>query len=100
MKLHEILEANEISDRSILIELLIPYKKSLFTIFSREYRGEPILMVTSVFNAAQYGKIVPANELHEAVCDYLNDYDCSNEESENYPAYETIMFNSIPFSKL
>lgn len=100
MKLHEIIEQNAIDTNSILIELLLPYKKSLYTIFSREYRGEPVLMVTDVFNAAQYGKIVPANDFIDAVCAYLDDYNCTDEESENYAAYETICFNSIPLSKL
>ena len=67
MKLHEIIEQNAIDTNSILIELLLPYKKSLYTIFSREYRGEPVLMVTDVFNAAQYSKIVPANDFIDAV---------------------------------
>ena len=100
MKLHEIIEQNAIDTNSILIELLLPYKKSLYTIFSREYRGEPVLMVTDVFNAAQYSKIVPANDFIDAVCAYLDDYNCTDEESENYAAYETICFNSIPLSKL
>lgn len=102
MKLFEIIAANENHTQSILIEKMIPYKKSLFTYYSRYFgnRNEPLLMVVSVSNAAQYGKIVPANEFGDAISAYLDDYNCSDETSENYAEYETIYFNSIPLAKL
>lgn len=102
MLLHQIISANENHEQSILIEKLMPYKKSLLTYYCNDFgkRNEPMLMVTDVFNAAQYGKIVPSNDFIEAICSYLNDNDCMNEESENFAAYETICFNSIPLSKL
>jgi hypothetical protein len=51
-------------------------------------------------NAAQYGKIVPMSEFQDAICEYLDDYNCMDEESENFSAYENICFNSIPLSRL
>lgn len=102
MNLHSIITANESDTQSILIETMLPYKKSLLTYYSNEFgnRNEPILMVTDVFNAAQYGKIVGANDFIDAICAYLEDYNCSDETSENFAAYETICFNSIPLAKL
>lgn len=102
MNLSSIITANESHTQSILIETMLPYKKSLLTYYSNYFgsRNEPMLMVTDVFNAAQYGKIVPANDFQDAIAAYLDDYNCSDENSENFAAYETICFNSIPLSKL
>lgn len=102
MKLHEIIEANESHTDSILIELLIPYKKSLLVYYRDEFMCEPILMVTDVMNAAQYGKIVSSNAFSEAVCAYMEvDYvDESNIESDEFAQYETICANSIFLEKL
>jgi hypothetical protein len=101
MMLHEIIEANETASNSILIECLIPYKKLLLAYY-RElyYKSEPILMVTSVSNAAQYGRIVAAHEFTESICEYLKDWQCTEEDSEGFSEYETINFNSIPLSAL
>lgn len=99
MKLYQIIEAFE-ANKSVLIELIAPYKKALNIYFSSYYNCEPMLMVTSVMNAAQYAIVVPSNDFSEAVSEWLNDYDCSNEDSDNFPEYETICFNSIPLSKL
>lgn len=100
LKMYEIIEhCNELKN-SVLIEQIIPYKKSLLTYYNNYFTSEPVLMVTSVFNAAQYVIIVPANELIESIGDYLQDCECMNEESPNYEQYETICFNSIPLSKL
>lgn len=96
MKLHEIITAMEDPTDSVLIEKMIPYKKSLLAYFSSRFTSEPVLMVTSVFNAAQYGRIEPAGELNDAICAWLDDYDCDNEESE----YETICANSIMLKDL
>jgi bifunctional N-acetylglucosamine-1-phosphate-uridyltransferase/glucosamine-1-phosphate-acetyltransferase GlmU-like protein len=97
MLLHEIITANENPKTAILIEKLIPYKKSLHIYYSNysNHGDEPLLMVTAVMNAAQYGRIVSSNELTEAICEYLDDYDCMEETSENFGEYETICFNSI-----
>lgn len=100
MKLHEIITALETPTNSVLIELMIPYKKLLLRYYSAHFTSEPVLMVTSVMNAAQYARIEPANELNEAICAYLDDYDCSNEESEKFCEYETICANSIMLNKL
>ena len=97
MKLHEIIKANEDGKSSILIELLIPYKKSLLTYYREYFTSEPMLMVTDVFNAAQYGKIVPSCELYDAIMLYL-DEDLS-EEDQCY-AIEEICANSILLSNL
>ena len=97
MKLHEIIKANSDDKSSILIELLIPYKKSLLTYYWEQFSSEPLLMVTDVFNAAQYGKIVPSCELYDAIILYL-DEDLS--EEEQCDAIEEICANSILLSKL
>lgn len=97
MKLHEIIKANEDDKSSILIELLIPYKKSLLTYYREQFNSEPMLMVTDVFNDAQYGKIVPSCELYDAIMLYL-DEDLSEEDEEN--AIEEMWYNSILLSNL
>ena len=99
MKLYEIIEANEKDNISILIELLVPYKKSLFTYYSRWFCSEPVLMVTMVANAVQYAKIVPANEFAEAMDEWVNaDNTLSDEDKEDEK--ETINFNSIMLKDL
>jgi len=100
LKMYEIIEYCNDLKNSVLIEQIIPYKKSLLTYYTNYFTSEPILMVTAVFNAAQYGVIVPANEFIDAICEHLNDLECMNEDSGNYAEYETICFNSIPLSKL
>ena len=98
MKLHEILEHNDLG-HDILIEKLIPYKRSLITIFESHNYSQAILMVTSVMNAAQYGQIVMSDGLSDAVDEYVNSDDTlTEEEKENEK--ETILFNSIPLHEL
>ena len=101
MKLHEIIEANSQPDRSILIEEIHKYKRSLTAYYKDQFgtRNELILMVTDVFNAAQYGKIVSANEFSEAIDEYL-ETDSTLTEEEKEEQRELINFNSIPLSKL
>jgi len=95
MKLHEIIAVMEDPTASVLIENMVPYKKSLLAYFTAQFPSEPILLVTSVTNACQYARIEPAGELTDAICAYLDDYDCANEESENFGTYETICANSM-----
>lgn len=97
-KLHELVEIfenNATNKQSVLIELIVPYKKQLLTYFKEFYLQDPILVITSVFNSCSYGFIVPADNYQESICDYLNDYDCMNEENENFAEWETINSNSI-----
>jgi hypothetical protein len=106
MLLHEIIEKNIEPQTSILIEEIFKYKKSLLTYYANEFpRDEPILMVTSVSNAAQYGKIVPSSEFNESLCEYLGVDYISEPDEEGYDEdlfsdYETISFNSIPLKNL
>jgi len=100
MKIHEIITALEDPTQSVLIEKMVPYKKSLLAYFSSRFTSEPVLMITDVFNAAQYGRIEPAADLNDAICAYLDDYDCANEESENFGTYETICADSIALKDL
>lgn len=53
-------------------------------------------MVTSVFNAAQYVKIVSCEEFTAAIADYLgcNEADMQDQENENYAQFENINFYS------
>jgi len=94
MLLNEIITINDKGTDAILIEKLIPYKKSLLTYYRDFFNCEPILMVTSVFNAAQYGIIVPSNEMDEALNIYIADEDYSDEDKE------VIYFNSIALYNL
>lgn len=94
MKLHQILTLNEVPTQSILFDKLQPYLKSLYVYYKDMFCCEPVLMVTDVCNAAQYVKIVPSNELNEAICEYLENYTCDNSENENFCHFETIHFNS------
>jgi len=94
MKLHEIINS-VLNDEELQLEKLAPYKNSLYTYFKDYFCYEPVIMVTFVCNALQGCKIVSSNEFNEAICDYLEDYDCSNEDSKNFSEYETICANSI-----
>jgi hypothetical protein len=94
MTRQEILALNEEATKSILFELVHPYLKTLYIYYKDLFGCEPILMVTSVSNACQYVKIVPLNEFLETLCEYLEDYNCIDEDSENFAAFETINFNS------
>ena len=106
MQLHEIISLNENDTQSILIEKLIPYKKSLLVYYNDLFCGEPYLMVTDVFNACQYGKIVSGNDFYDAIYAYLGvDYIETDETEPNFDAdlfaqYETICFDSIVLSDL
>lgn len=103
MKLYEIININTEDKKSVLIELMAPYKKSLKTYFENEFNAtDLIMMVTSVTNATSYGKIVPANEFIDAVYAWMgpNTGDLENTDSDEYCEYETICANSLPFDKL
>ena len=96
MKLYEIIEImNNQHETSVLTEELFKYKRSLYTYFKDLFCCEPVLMVTSVTNATQYARIEPSNEFNEAICTWLDDYECDNENSENFCEYETICANSL-----
>lgn len=88
------------------LKKMLPYKKMLNIYFDREFTSEPLLMVTDVYNAAQYAKIVPAGEFNEAVYAYMGvGYVVEDSEEEGFDEdlfsqYETICFNSIPLSNL
>jgi hypothetical protein len=105
MLLHEIVAINSDHKKSILIESLLPYKKSLKVYYNYEF-NDPILMVTEVFNACQYGKIVEGYELDEAIFAYLDVNHIETDENEEgfnedlFLQYETICFNSISLNKL
>lgn len=99
MKLHEIIAANDSGEnKSILIELMLPYKRSLLTYYKSQFNSDPVLMVTAVFNAAQYGIIVPSSDIHQCLSEYLDAEGLKGEDRE--AEWETILFNSIELSKL
>lgn len=102
MELHEIITINEDDDKSILTELLVPYKRSLLAYYRAYFGCEPLLMVTDVFNTCSYAKIVPETGLHDAICAYLgvDDIDIEDTESDNFAAYGTICANSISLDML
>lgn len=92
MKLHEIINSNEKPDVSILYETLHPYLNSLYKYYLDYFCCEPILMVTDVFNAAQYCKIVSSNDYSEELNEYLDTCHLDNETRQC--SEETINFNS------
>jgi hypothetical protein len=95
MNLSEIIAQNEKADESILYELIHPYLKSLYVYYKDLFCSEPILMITDVTNAAQYGRIVSSNEFSEAICDYIGiDLEPEDQESDDFAMYESICFNS------
>ncbi len=106
MYLHEIITANENHTTSILTSELIKYKKSLLKYYEALFCEEPILMVTSVFNACSYAKIVPSSEFNEAVCAYLEvpyieqDENSPEFNEDLFNEFETINFNSIFLKQL
>ena len=79
---------------------LKPYLKSLYIYYKDMFSQEPVLMVTEVFNAVQYVRIEPANELYEAICSYLDVPYIDEEPHKNgydtgaFTEYETILSNS------
>ena len=93
MKLHEIITTNEKGTSAILTELLYKYKKSLYIYYKDLFCCEPVLMVTTIFNAAQYAIIAPSNEFNEAIEHYLNNDNMSEEDRESEK--ELISFQSI-----
>ena len=101
MKLHEIIELNSEDQKSVLIEEMAKYKRSLKTYFEDYFStSDLILMVTDVSNAAQYGKIVPASEFGEAIDAWLYPeiVDLEDVESDTCAEYETICANSLALS--
>lgn len=93
-KLHEIIKLNENEETSILIESLLPYKKSLNTYYKDLFSCDPILMVTCICNAVQYAKIVPSDDFLECVSNYVDTIQFDNEEDKENEI-ELINFQSI-----
>lgn len=99
LKLHEIISLNDKPDTAINTEEIVRYKKSLLTYFRSYYQSEPILMVTDITNRWSFGKIVPSNELLDALTEYL-DCDGTMIGEDRKTAEETILFNSRLLSEL
>lgn len=98
MKLHELIDKFS-RNQPVDVALILPYKKSLIAYFKGQARfgSEPILMVTSVFNAGSLGLVVPADEFSDAIYHYLIEHNPETEYgSEDWESYsETISANSI-----
>jgi hypothetical protein len=92
MQLHTIIENLEGLKNAVLIEKMIPYKKSLQTYFNAQFNDEPMLLVVSVSNAAQYAIICPCSETFEA----LQSFDNTLTDED----IETILFNSMLLNNL
>lgn len=101
-KLHELVNIFENEhETAVLWELISPYKKQLYVYFSRFYRSEPMLMVTSVTNNSSYCRVVPESDFFDAVCAYIGDYmNLEDEKSESYAEYETICAYSMPLKNM
>lgn len=100
MLLHEIITINGKANTEIELSEFKRYKRSLLSFFKYHERGaEPFLMITTIFNAAQYGKIVHQADIEEAANAFLN-ADNSLTNSEREDAKELIFFNSIPLRDL
>ena len=94
MKLHEIIEISEEGTQSILIELIVPYKKQLLTYFEEYYMmGDPVLMVTSVFNACSYGLVVPSYEFEEAMQAYYSEE--LDDDVRELVSYQSILLKDL-----
>jgi hypothetical protein len=95
MKLYELIETFS-RNQPVDVALILPYKRSLRTYYQNWHLGEPILMITSVFNAGALGLVVPADEYHEAVYSYLAEHNPETEyDSEDWNSYvEVISANS------
>jgi hypothetical protein len=90
-----IIEANKDKKTSLLYESIHPYLKSLYTFYKDAFNCEPVLMVTDVYNACQYVKIIPANDFNEAVCNYIGCQEHEIQNNDNFlDQFETINFNS------
>lgn len=87
----EFIELNQDFKTSIEYQQAHPILKSLYLYYKDLFCCEPVLMVTDVFNSAQYIKIVPSNEFMEAIDCYL-DGDVNEEQKEI--TIELINFNS------
>ena len=101
LKLHDIIKHNGSDSDTLLIELLLKRKKQLLAYYEAYFTSEPVLMVTAVMNAAQYGKIVPADEISEALESYIeatSEKTDTEEDKEHYK--EEILFNSRLFKDL
>lgn len=99
LKLHEIISLNDKPDTAINTEEIARYKKSLLVYFRAYYSSEPILMITSVTNRWSFAKIVPSDELLDALEEYLNE-DSTMIGEDREIAEETILFNSLLLSEL
>ncbi len=95
MLLHEIIAENEDPKYCFQVEILAKYKRSLLTYYRAQFNCEPCLMVTDVFNAVQFAKIVPINELYDAIC---ASYAGAPEDLEDY--VELVSFQSILLNQL
>lgn len=93
MLLHEIISVYKSGKKSVLIENLIPYKKSLLTYYAARYTSDPLLLIVSVSNAAQYGLICPMDDAIEAINTYFDGAINDAEEMEH--TIEVTLFNSI-----
>lgn len=92
MKLYEIVTEIE-ANRELMVERLFPYRKSLNVLYPNH-----VLMVTTVCNAFQSAKVVPANEFSEAIEEYVQTLEV-DEETMEYER-EVINFNSIMLESL
>ena len=94
IELNEIVEMCEEGTQSILIELIVPYKKQLLTYFEKYYMmDDPILMVTSIFNACQYGIIVPSCEFEEAMQAYFGDE--LDDDTRELVSFQSTLLNNL-----
>lgn len=79
---------------SIRTDLLLnKYGKSLYIYYKRLFCCEPILMVTSVFNACSYALIVPSNDFNEYLANYV-ELDQLATDEDKAAEMEVISFNS------
>ncbi len=98
MLLHQIIETNDNGTSALLTEMLYKYKKSLYTYYKDLFCCEPVLMVTTVFNAAQYALIVPSNEFNEAIEHYLQNEEMTDQEKEEQnelTSFQSIMLKDL-----
>ena len=95
MTFETIIEMNADPKVAIAVDKILTHRERVYEHYREEFTSKPMLMITDVFNAVQYGKIVPSEEMHEAIEEYLME----DEEEREY-LRDLIMFQSILLSDL
>ena len=70
MKLYQLIEEFD-ENNTISYGKIKPYVKLLYTYYHNQCNGEPILMITDVFNSTALGIVTTERDFQEALEDFL-----------------------------